>query len=76
MGDTINRRDFLLKTAEAAGTAGALGGASLTARSLRREPWRSVHRGDKITHWWTCERHQDLGPHGAERTSEVAVTSG
>jgi tRNA(Arg) A34 adenosine deaminase TadA len=31
MGDNINRRDFLLKTAEAAGTAGALGGATLAA---------------------------------------------
>jgi tRNA(Arg) A34 adenosine deaminase TadA len=31
MGDNINRRNFLLKTAEAAGTAGALGGATLAA---------------------------------------------
>ena len=38
MGDTINRRDFLLKTAEAAGTAGALGGATLAAAQAQTLP--------------------------------------
>ena len=38
MGDTINRRDFLLKTAEAAGTAGAMGGATLAAAQAQTLP--------------------------------------
>jgi tRNA(Arg) A34 adenosine deaminase TadA len=38
MGDNINRRHFLLKTAEAAGTAGALGGATLAAAQTLPPP--------------------------------------
>jgi tRNA(Arg) A34 adenosine deaminase TadA len=50
--DNINRRDFLVKTAEAAGTTGALGGATLASAMAQTAPPPGFADQDPINQYW------------------------